>query len=75
MAPIKGQKARKSNRSDAGNYNCDACGEQIRNRGRRKHKCKDKLDVLASLDEVLKQMAQDKAFLNRKGMFETRFTA
>ena len=68
MAPAKGAKTRKSNRSDAGNHTCDACGEQVRNRGRARHKCGNKVDTPASLDDLLKQIAQDEALLNRKCM-------
>jgi len=68
MAPLKGRKTGKSNRSDAGNYTCDTCGEQMRNRGRGRHKCKTKADAAASLDDLFKQMAQDEALLNQTCM-------
>jgi len=68
MAPVKGPKNRKSNRSDAGNYTCDVCGEEVHNRGCSKHKCKNTAEASASLGEVLKQMAQDEAYLNKKCM-------
>jgi hypothetical protein len=66
MAPLKGRKTGKSNRSDAGNYTCDTCGEQKRNRGRGKHKCGTKAEAAASLDDLFKQMAEDEANINQK---------
>ena len=61
MAPVKQSKTRKSNRTDASSYNCDTCGEEVRNRGRGRHKCKNKAEG-TSLHDILRQMAQDEAF-------------
>ena len=61
MAPVKQSKTWKSNWMDAGSYNCDICGEEVCNRGRGRHKCKNKAEG-TSLHDVLRQMAQDEAF-------------
>ena len=59
MAPIKSKKSRQSTRADGGGYTCETCGESIRNRGKKKHKCEGNGE--ASLGDVLKEMAEQEA--------------
>lgn len=60
MAAIKSTKSRQSGRADAGSFICNICGESVRNRGRKQHKCNGQTST-TSLSDVFKEIAEQEA--------------